>query len=119
MFKEGLSQLGTGDYFIKGGNLLFEDDGVGVFIYSETGGTVGAIGSLIAKGVNIISPISISKRAEYPLIYTKEGNIPGIYFLKNTKIYTEIDSFEYEGYSVRYLGINGLNNNYLVFELIK
>ena len=46
--------------------------------------------------------------------------IPGIYFLKNTKIYSEIESFEYEGYSVRYLGINGLNNNnYLVFELIK
>ena len=119
MLREGVEMLSKGDLFIKGGNILFDDATVGVFAISETGGTVGFIAELCTNGIDIISPISISKRAlNYPKQFTIDGYDPAIYYLKNTKIYTEIDAFKRSNYNSIFLGMNGIfNNSFLVFEL--
>ncbi len=113
--------LQPGDLFIKGGNILFPDSVVGVYVLSPTGGTVSYIAELLSKGVLIISPLSISKKVDsYPSLSRRIGKQPAIYYLKNTKIYTEIDAYSREGYTAVYLGVNGYKKeNSLLFELMK
>ncbi len=57
-----LAALGAGDVVIKGGNALDPWGVVGVLLASDSGGTVGRyIPSAVARGVDIVIPISLSK----------------------------------------------------------
>jgi len=60
--EEALAALGVGDVVIKGGNALDPEGVVGVLMGSSTGGTVGRyVASCLARGVELIAPISLSK----------------------------------------------------------
>jgi len=57
-----LSSLAAGDVVIKGGNALDPWGVVGVLLASATGGTVGRyVAAALARGVDIVIPISVSK----------------------------------------------------------
>ena len=57
-----LASLGAGDVLIKGGNAIDPWGVVGVLLASPSGGTVGRyVPSAVARGVDIIIPISLSK----------------------------------------------------------
>ncbi|MEI6171435.1 MAG: hypothetical protein WCQ45_03015 [bacterium] len=57
-----LSTLAAGDVVIKGGNALDPWGVVGVLLASATGGTVGRyVAAALARGVDIVIPISVSK----------------------------------------------------------
>ncbi len=57
-----LSALGPGDVVIKGGNALDPWGIVGVLLASATGGTVGRyVAAALARGVDVLIPISVSK----------------------------------------------------------
>ncbi len=57
-----LSSLAAGDVVIKGGNALDPWGVVGVLLASSSGGTVGRyIPSAVARGVDVVIPISLSK----------------------------------------------------------
>ena len=59
---QALASLGAGDVVIKGGNALDPWGIVGVLLASSSGGTVGRyIPSAVARGVDIVIPISLSK----------------------------------------------------------
>lgn len=59
---DALADMGTGDVFIKGGNAFDCNDYVGILLGSPTGGTIGAaIGSLSARGIELITPIGLEK----------------------------------------------------------
>lgn len=59
---KALAALGAGDVVIKGGNALDPWGVVGVLLASDSGGTVGRyIPSAVARGVDIVIPISVSK----------------------------------------------------------
>jgi hypothetical protein len=59
---ETLSSLAAGDVVVKGGNALDPWGVVGVLLASATGGTVGRyVAAALARGVDIVIPISISK----------------------------------------------------------
>ena len=60
--KAVLSNLTAGDVVIKGGNALDPFGTVGVLLAAATGGTVGRyIPTAIARGVDIVIPISVTK----------------------------------------------------------
>ncbi|MGD9675394.1 MAG: hypothetical protein AB7V19_01745 [Candidatus Bipolaricaulia bacterium] len=57
-----LASLGAGDVLIKGGNAIDPWGVVGVLLASPSGGTVGRyVPAAVARGVDIIIPISLSK----------------------------------------------------------
>jgi len=59
---EALKQMSHGDIFLKGGNALDLDDNIGILLGSPTGGTTGAaLGSLSARGIEIIAAIGLEK----------------------------------------------------------
>jgi hypothetical protein len=59
---QALASLGAGDVVIKGGNALDPWGVVGVLLASSSGGTVGRyIPAAVARGVEIVIPISLSK----------------------------------------------------------
>ena len=60
--QELLGSLGEGDVVIKGGNALDPFGTVGVLMAATTGGTVGRyIPTALARGIDIIIPISVAK----------------------------------------------------------
>ena len=60
--KAVLGDLAAGDVVIKGGNALDPFGTVGVLLAAATGGTVGRyVPTAIARGVDIVIPISVSK----------------------------------------------------------
>jgi len=60
--EETLAALASGDVVIKGGNALDPEGVVGVLMGSPTGGTVGRyVASCLARGVELIIPISLIK----------------------------------------------------------
>jgi len=66
--KAVLSGLTAGDVVIKGGNALDPFGTVGVLLASATGGTVGRYASsAIARGVDIVIPISVAKSIHTPI----------------------------------------------------
>jgi hypothetical protein len=67
--EETLASLAAGDVVIKGGNALDPEGVVGVLIGSSTGGTVGRyIATCLARGVEIVAPISLSKSVHTSII---------------------------------------------------
>lgn len=60
--EEVLAELSVGDVLIKGANALDPDGICGVFMGSETGGTVGRYAAVaMARGTEIVIPISLAK----------------------------------------------------------
>jgi hypothetical protein len=69
-FDEGnvLDSLTAGDVIIKGGNALGPYGTVGVLMAAATGGTIGRYVPLaIARGVDIVIPISVAKSIHTPI----------------------------------------------------
>jgi hypothetical protein len=61
-FREALQSFEPGDVIFKGGNTLGSDGVVGVYLAHPEGGTIGGIVPIaIARGINIIAPISLSR----------------------------------------------------------
>ncbi|NPD88806.1 MAG: hypothetical protein HGN29_08770 [Asgard group archaeon] len=61
-FKEALQSFEPGDVIFKGGNTLGSDGIAGVYLAHPEGGTIGGIVPIaIARGISIISPISLSR----------------------------------------------------------
>ncbi|WP_350343505.1 hypothetical protein PRVXT_002814 [Proteinivorax tanatarense] len=59
---EALETMGKGDVFIKGGNAVDSDKNVGIMVAHPQGGTIGAaLGTVIAKGVNLVLPVGLEK----------------------------------------------------------
>lgn len=59
---DALSRMGPGDIFIKGGNAFDLDGNVAILLGSPSGGTIGsAIGSISARGIELITPIGLEK----------------------------------------------------------
>ena len=57
-----LPEMGPGDVFIKGGNALdYKNKMAGILIGHPTAGTMGAIGTIIAKRIELIIPIGLEK----------------------------------------------------------
>ncbi len=57
-----MKELTPEDVFIKGANAIDSSGNAGVFLGSPSGGTVGrALGTVMAKGVNLIIPVGLEK----------------------------------------------------------
>ena len=66
--KAVLDNLTAGDVVIKGGNALDPFGTVGVLLAAATGGTVGRyVPTAIARGVDIVIPISVAKSIHTPI----------------------------------------------------
>ncbi len=64
-----LGSLTAGDVIIKGGNALDPFGTVGVLLAAANGGTVGRyVPTAIARGVDIVIPISVAKSVHTPII---------------------------------------------------
>lgn len=75
--KEAIGELGPEDVFIKGANAIDPTGNAGVYLGSETGGTMGmSIGTLLARGVNVVVPASLDKLVPFPIadIVPRIGN---------------------------------------------
>jgi len=102
---EVVSSLSAGDVLIKGGNAIDPWGGVGVLVSSRTGGTVGRyIPSVIARGVELVIPISLEKAIFAPVSEVSRalgsgkidlcmGTPAGMYPLYGRTV-TEIDALE-------------------------
>lgn len=59
---EALTQMEQGDIFIKGGNAFDANGNVGILQGAPAGGTIGAaIGSISARGIELIAPVGLEK----------------------------------------------------------
>jgi len=68
-----LASLGVGDVLIKGGNAVDPWGVVGVLLASPSGGTVGRyVPAAVARGVDIVIPISLSKSIHASVIDLSE-----------------------------------------------
>ncbi|MFC2079268.1 hypothetical protein ACFLSZ_04740 [Candidatus Bipolaricaulota bacterium] len=66
--KAVLTALTSGDVIIKGGNAVDPFGVVGVLLAAATGGTVGRyVPTAIARGVDIVIPISVAKSVHTPI----------------------------------------------------
>lgn len=66
--KDVLGELGPNDVFIKGANAIDPFGNAGVFLGSQTGGTVGmSLGILLSRGVKVIVPVSLEKLIPCPI----------------------------------------------------
>lgn len=64
-FKEALLKFGPGDLIFKGGNTLGSDGVAGVYMAHPLGGTIGGILPIaLARGIEIIVPISLSRSVD-------------------------------------------------------
>lgn len=61
-WQQALEDISVEDVFIKGGNALDHQYNVGVMVANPKGGTIGAVlGTVIAKGANLIFPVGLEK----------------------------------------------------------
>ncbi|MBC7120130.1 MAG: hypothetical protein H5T33_00910 [Candidatus Methanosuratus sp.] len=75
--KDVLDSLGPEDVFIKGANAVDPWGNAGVYLGSPTGGTIGmSIGTLLARGVQAVVPVSLEKLVPFPIseIVPEMGN---------------------------------------------
>lgn len=75
--KDVLDSLGPDDVFIKGANAVDPWGNAGVYLGSPTGGTIGmSIGTLLARGVQIVVPVSLEKLVPFSIseIVPEMGN---------------------------------------------
>ncbi|MCX8182455.1 MAG: hypothetical protein N3D12_04995 [Candidatus Methanomethyliaceae archaeon] len=102
--KDVLDDLGPEDVFIKGANAIDPFGNAGVFLGSQTGGTLGmSIGVLLSRGVRVIIPVSLEKLIPCPIgeIIPKVGNRRFRYSMKMPvgmmllpgEIVTEVEAF--------------------------
>ena len=97
-----LPEMGPGDIFIKGGNALdYNNRVVGILIGHPTGGTIGWIGSIISKKIELVLPIGLEKLVysdinELSLLSRKKdlyNRIPSLMAVTGT-IVTEIEALK-------------------------
>ena len=63
-----IADLSAGDVVIKGANAVDPEGVAGVLLASDTGGTIGRyLPSIIARGVQLIIPISVAKSVHTPM----------------------------------------------------
>ncbi|MCQ5362066.1 MAG: hypothetical protein NO482_01400 [Candidatus Methanomethylicia archaeon] len=120
--KDVLNDLGPNDVFIKGANAIDPFGNAGVFLGSQTGGTLGmSIGVLLSRGVKIIVPVSLEKLIPYSIweIVPRVGNRKFRYAMKMPvgmmplpgEVVTEVEAFNIlfgcECYPIGGGGING------------
>ncbi|MBC7317830.1 hypothetical protein H5T57_01050 [Candidatus Bipolaricaulota bacterium] len=68
-WSEIIPRLSSGDVVIKGGNALDPEGVVGVYVAGEDGGTVGKfLGPVLAKGVEVVIPISRAKSVHFSVL---------------------------------------------------
>jgi hypothetical protein len=102
---EFVNTLEEGDLFIKGANALDPYGRVGILIGDPQGGTIGkAMGTLKAKGIEIICPVGLEKMiascelAEKHMGITRTGPHLGMRLgyisLSNATVVTEIESIQ-------------------------
>jgi hypothetical protein len=103
--EETLTSLVAGDAVIKGGNALDPEGVVGVLLGSSTGGTVGRyVATCLARGIDLIAPISLSKSIHTSIVeLSREMGIgraklgmglPCGIFPLHAHVVTEIDALE-------------------------
>jgi len=102
---ELLDSLGAGDVIIKGGNAIDPSGKVGVLMASSTAGTVGRYYSMaLARGVEVVIPISLQKAIHTPIddlaremgsgkIDLSTGLVCGMHPIVG-RVVTEIDALE-------------------------
>jgi hypothetical protein len=103
--EETLASLAAGDVVIKGGNALDPEGVVGVLMGASTGGTVGRyVATCLARGIEIVAPISLSKSVHTSIVeLSREMGIGrtelgmglhcGIFPLHG-RVITEVDALE-------------------------
>jgi hypothetical protein len=118
---EAVQKLRGGDILMKGANALDLLGMAGVYVGSETSGTIGlSIGTLMARGVNFIVPVGLEKLVPTPIqdivmevgidridlsTGLKLGMMPVI-----GRVITEIEAFEVlTGASATNIGGGGVN----------
>jgi len=103
--KGGPSSLAAGDVFIKGGNALDPEGVVGVLTGAPDGGTIARyIGICLARGVEIVAPISLSKSVHTSISDLSQEmgigrtelrmGLPCGIFPLHGRVVTEIDALE-------------------------
>ncbi|MCS4542320.1 MAG: hypothetical protein HY929_08430 [Euryarchaeota archaeon] len=103
---KAVAEMDGNDVFIKGANAVDPDRHAGVFLASTVGGTIGRnLGILMARGINIIVPVSLEKLIPISVIEaSKEAGITkidysmgvpiGIMPIVGGKVVTEIEAIE-------------------------
>lgn len=129
--QEILPEMSIGDIFIKGGNAIDINGNVGVLCAHREGGTIGmAIGPIIARGIKLITPISLSKLVPSVMEGAEEGGIDScdlamglkvaLFPVTTATIITEIEAFRLlygiEAVLIAKSGIKDLENA-LVFSI--
>jgi len=100
-----LEALAPGDVVIKGGNALDPEGVVGVLLGASTGGTVGRyVGTCLARGVEIVTPISLSKSIHTSIVelsgemgigrINSQMGLPCGIFPLHARVVTEIDTLK-------------------------
>ena len=103
--EETLASLAAGDVVIKGGNAIDPEGVVGVLMGASTGGTVGRYAAgCLARGVEIVVPIGLSKSIHTPIVELSREmgiermelrmGIPCGIFPLHGRVVTEIDALE-------------------------
>jgi len=109
------ASLSAGDVFLKGGNALDPDGVVGVLTGASTGGTIARyIGVCLARGVEIVVPISLAKAVHASIVELSQEmgigrtglsmGLPCGLFPLHGHVITEIDAFE-QLFAVRVLHV--------------
>ena len=66
--ENAIEELSAEDVFIKGANALDAYGNAGILLAHTTGGTIGsAIGTVMARGVNLVIPVGIEKMIPYSI----------------------------------------------------
>lgn len=103
--EQTLASLAAGDVVIKGGNALDPEGVVGVLMGASTGGTVGRyVTTCLARGIELVSPIGLSKSIHTSIIDLSQEmgiertelrmGIPCGIFPLHAHVVTEIDALE-------------------------
>ncbi len=99
------ASLAAGDVVVKGGNALDPEGVVGVLMGSSTGGTVGRyVATCLARGVEIVAPIGLSKSVHTSIVELSremgigrvelQMGIPCGIFPLHARVVTEIEALE-------------------------
>ncbi|MCX8094684.1 MAG: hypothetical protein N3D74_00625 [Caldisericia bacterium] len=102
---EVIKRMGKNDVFIKGANAIDPEGNIGVIVADKNGGTVGRyIGTILARGVKWIAPVSLGKLipdvieasyfAKIEEIDLSMGLPSAIFPIVNALPFNEIDAFE-------------------------
>ena len=119
--EEAVPKLRGGDVLMKGANALDFAGMAGVYVGSDTSGTIGlSIGILMARGVNFIVPVGLEKLVQTPIQdIVKEMGIDRVELSTGLKlgmmpiigrVVTEVEAFEVlTGVSAVNIGGGGVN----------